>query len=230
MLGHRCGTTVCVCTLFFAPVYLSAPLPTRSSNLQCAPAWPGLLDWGCAGSKRVKLPKSEWVLESGCALEPSRHPPLSAASTANGVLTIRNQGSHCVLWANRPFPQHVELRFGVRPQNNSAGLNIVFFSASGLPDGGSIFALNLPPRHGNYSKWVHDWPPLLPLQITMCMRSLRRLLYCDDAATLHTCCTCMHRYTCNKCDQGQIPSIATYSDSYEIAPLLTRTLIIITHS
>jgi hypothetical protein len=36
------------------------------------------------------------------------------------------------------FPQDFELRFGLKPQNASEGLNIVFFSSAVTDGGGSI--------------------------------------------------------------------------------------------
>ena len=106
----------------------------------------------CGGSKRQRLPTAQWVLESGY------NGNFSEASSGSGSLAILNKGSHCVLWRNQAFPDSFVLKFGVEPANISHGLNIVFFSAAAgvgaAKPGGSIFAIDLPPRQGNYSKYT----------------------------------------------------------------------------
>jgi hypothetical protein len=109
------------------------------------------------GQRRSRLPSptEDWVLESGTPDSGFLTPTATASVDAARGLTLANHGSHLVLWRNQAFPPDSELRFGVQPQNASHGLNIVFFSASAAGgSGGSIFALDQPPRHGNYSRYT----------------------------------------------------------------------------
>ena len=105
-----------------------------------------LLD--AAGKHRVRVPTAGWVLES---VDNS-----SVAYTADDNLYMENNGSHMVLWANRPFPAEGEVRFGVMPADTSVGLNIVFYATMPLrnvtkyADATTIFDVSLPPRGGIY--------------------------------------------------------------------------------
>lgn len=100
------------------------------------------------GTDRVHVPTAGWVLES--------QNNGSTAYTTNGNLVMENNGSHMVLWVNRPFPAEGEVRFGVMPANTSVGLNIIFYATMPLRNNSkyanatSIFDLSLPPREGNY--------------------------------------------------------------------------------
>ena len=128
---------------------------------------------GIPGGHRKRLPSADedWVLESGFIPAggggggggggPAKEGPgiSFATAEANGSgMRLHNNGSHLVLWNTRPFPVgpevDVELRFGVEPQNDTEGLNIVFFAASTNSTGESIFALDVPPRRGNYSRYT----------------------------------------------------------------------------
>jgi hypothetical protein len=99
-----------------------------------------LLD--AAGKHRVRVPTAGWVLES----VDNR----SMAYTADDNLYMENNGSHMVLWANRPFPAEGEVRFGVMPADTSVGLNIVFYATmpprnvTKYADATTIFDLSLP--------------------------------------------------------------------------------------
>jgi hypothetical protein len=111
-----------------------------------------LLD--ASGSRRMKTPSAldEWVLESGAP--PLYNQALATATAGPDGLTLTNNGCHLVLWLNKQFPASSELRFGMEPRNASEGLNIVFFSSAVLGGtGGSIFALDLPPRQGSYANY-----------------------------------------------------------------------------
>eukprot|EP01051_Picozoa_sp_SAG22_P025718 SAG22_NODE_7755_length_711_cov_0.872549_2_plen_157_part_01 len=150
-----------VWAVFWTSASSAAPPPPPqllySANFSAALDWVAEEDLlSAAGQRRVRLPPNgSWVLESGAA-EPSPLPAgPSTASTAGGAgLVLENRGSHCTLWLNKPFPPQFELRFGVVPANASQGLNIVFFGASAAAGGGSIFALDMPPRRGNYSLYT----------------------------------------------------------------------------
>ena len=113
--------------------------------------------------KRVRMPEDadpavDWVLESGTPASNYTVPTGTASITPRG-LNLSCAGSHVVLWRNQWFPPRCELRFGVKPLNTSNGLNIVFFGASAdikLSPNRSIFALPLPPRQGNYTRYNND--------------------------------------------------------------------------
>ena len=96
---------------------------------------------------RVREPTSAWVLESQANAS-------VAATTAGGRLAMRNRGAHMVLWANRPFPSDYELHFGAAPNSTEHGLCIVFMSTMALDGAPSIFALSLPPRNGDYTRYT----------------------------------------------------------------------------
>jgi hypothetical protein len=113
--------------------------------------------------KRVRMPQDvdpavDWVLESGTP-DSNYMVPTGTASITSGGLNLSCAGSHVVLWRNQWFPPRCELRFGVSPLNTSNGLNIVFFGASAdskISSNGSIFALPLAPRQGNYTRYNND--------------------------------------------------------------------------
>lgn len=125
---------------------------------------------GIAGGPRKRMPTADeaWVLEAGFIpgiLNRSSHtwiknntqgPCISFITTDAQGMTLHNNGSHLTLWNTLKFPHNSELRFGVLPHNLSGGLMIAFFGASSNDTASdrSIFALSLPPRQGNYSKYT----------------------------------------------------------------------------
>ena len=119
---------------------------------------------------RITLPSALWVLESQGGT--------ARAYTAGGTLRVENNGGHCVLWLNKPFPPNADVRFGVRPANLSGGLNIVFHSAAPPTSTktGSIFDLSLPARWGNYSNYYNG------LAVSVMMHAV--LLFSSNESTL----------------------------------------------
>lgn len=112
-------------------------------------------------TERVKTPPNNtWVLES--QTNSSDATTVTTPQLPHGALNLSNGGDHCVLWLNRNFrAADYTIRFGLQPFSTSQGLNIVFFSTtalrsnhSGSADSEDIFALPLPPRRGNYPKYV----------------------------------------------------------------------------
>lgn len=142
--GGNINLTVSHCILV-PPTYYNADFSTPLDLAFEA----DLLDM--TGKHRVRVPTAEWVLES---VNNS-----SIAYTVDDNLYMENNGSHMVLWANRPFPAEGEVRFGVMPANTSVGLNIIFFATMPLrnvtkfANATTIFDLALPPRGGNYPSY-----------------------------------------------------------------------------
>lgn len=92
--------------------------------------------------QRVRQPAgAEWVLEGQ-----------ASAFTTNGLLHLRNEGSHLVCWNTREFPASFLLEFAVAPTNVNLGLNIIFFAAKGK-NGESIFDVSQPLRAGEFKTY-----------------------------------------------------------------------------
>ena len=86
----------------------------------------------------------DWKLEGG-----------SVARVANGDLLLKSS-QHQVYWLTKRVPADFLLEFTVRPHDRKQGLNIVFFSTSGL-HGENIFAPPIKPRNGSFKQyWQGD--------------------------------------------------------------------------
>lgn len=94
---------------------------------------------------RITLPKSEFVLEG---------PNCEAMMQPYG-LEISNHESMCVLWYTTEVQNDVVIDFTMTPLDTSDGLGIVFWNARGL-DNSSIFALDQPPRYGDFLTYNND--------------------------------------------------------------------------
>jgi len=111
-----------------------------------------------ANGKRTRLPDpaAEWIAEGwgGAEVCDGRLWVAPAAFKACGERgELPDQGpSHMVVWNKNRFPADMMFEFTINHHGSENGLTLVFFAAQGL-QGQEIFALNLPPRKGDYRKY-----------------------------------------------------------------------------
>ena len=98
-----------------------------------------------ADGNRVTLPTADFVLEG---------PKCTATPQEHGGIEIDNNGSMCVLWYTAAVQNDIIIDLNFSPKNTSDGLGIVFWNSLGL-DGSSIFALNQPPRYGDFPLYTN---------------------------------------------------------------------------
>lgn len=93
--------------------------------------------------------EGDWVLEGD---------QIEVETVFNGLrLRSRKPGDKrdgsLVLWHNLELPDDFLIEYAFTPERSDSGLNILFFNAKGA-DGGSIFALGQPPRHGRFRSYI----------------------------------------------------------------------------
>lgn len=101
------------------------------------------------GVRESRPPEGVWVLE-GDAVERSL--------VADGVHFVSKapedgRNGAWVFWLNKELPDNFLIEYAFTPERSDRGLNILFFNARGS-DGGSIFDLSQPTRHGWFRSYI----------------------------------------------------------------------------
>lgn len=102
-----------------------------------------------SGARKEAPPEGVWILE-GDAVERRTAP--DGVHFVSGAPEDGRNGAW-VFWLNRELPENYLIEYAFTPERSDRGLNILFFNARGR-DGGSVFDLSQPTRHGWFRSYI----------------------------------------------------------------------------